>query len=558
MAQLVISFAVSYILTRLTQPNGPRLKSLQGFTADYGGNIPLVFGPENRLDSGTVIWATKIRERTHKHKPATDYIFGLIGAALPAQKTYTYDVSFAVLISGNPIRRVRKIWLNKKLAFDAGDSTALVFGPGAGTHKDFDTLRVYQGTHTQNPDPSIEADKGVGNVSGYRGSSYIVIDTLQLANYNNGVPQTVEILVEEAVTGSLRRVVATICAMAGLDTNLISTSSLDGALRGFIIDDNVSVADSFKPLAMAYNFDVADIDGALRFVPRGRYPSSTVPVDQLGAHDPDQDRPPPITWQRAPELNLPQEVSLTFLDPDRDYQPNTATVRREGGNAQNNIAETVKLVLSVTDGQRQCDLLAWEAWSARQGATTSTDDLREDIKATDVHAFETPTGFDTYRVTRRSRGQNGVIELQLVADRPLLYNSTLPGIPAPVAPTSVPAFHPLNTPVFIEPPADLAGDGAQVWIALAGGSGEFASGARGLHLRSQLAGGEHLRGPGRYRGGVPGHRQGRRALLHGAAGRPLLASSGAIPIPATPCRWTSPRAAGCWRRSAPPMPRAGW
>jgi hypothetical protein len=101
--------------------------------------------------------------------------------------------------------------------------------------------------------------------------------------------------------------------------------------------------------------------------------------------------------------------------------------------------------------------MAWEAWSARQGATTSTDDLREDIKATDVHAFETPTGFDTYRVTRRSRGQNGVIELQLVADRPLLYRLHPARHPRPVAPTSAPAFQPLNAPVFIEPPSDLAG-----------------------------------------------------------------------------------------------------
>jgi len=118
----------------------------------------------------------------------------------------------------------------------------------------------------------------------------------------------------------------------------------------------------------------------------------------------------------------------------------------------------------------------WEAWAQRQGLTTTTTDIREDLTAMDVHAFETPTGMDTYRITRRSRGANGVIALELAADQPLLYSSTLPGNATPTPAVSVVAAEPINTPKFIEPPASLSGGTAQVWIGVCGGNGTTASG----------------------------------------------------------------------------------
>lgn len=475
MAEFLISFAVSYVLTRLSQTDGPRLSNLKGFSSDYNSPIPLVFGLENRLTEITCIWATDIVETTHKHKPATDFLFGLVGALLPAQKTFTYSVSFACLVAGNPQSRLVKLWFNKRLVFDAAGSSDVVFTSADGTHSDFDTVRFYPGDFAQMPDPTIEAQEGVGKVPGYRGICYFVIDTLQLANYGNAIPSIVEALVEEA-PGDLRRVVGFMCQKAGLELTAVSTTSLDGTVRGYRVDSDVTVADAITPLAEAFNFDVADINGGLRFVPRGRYPVSTITNDQLGGHAAEDDRPEPVRYIRATEVGLPQEVSVGFSDPERDYQPNAQSVRRKGGNAQSNIAFDTTLVLSTDEALTMASKTMWQAWSARQTATAQTDDRRADIVATEVHAFQTPNGLDTYRVTRRTRGQNGVIELQLEADRPLIYNNTLPGVPAPTGAILPVLFTPINTPVFIEPPSSLSGNTPQVWIAVSGGSGVIASG----------------------------------------------------------------------------------
>ncbi len=476
MAQFAVAFAVSYLLTRLGQKSGPRQRDLRGFTADYDGYVARIYGPENRFDAGTIIWATPIIETKHKHKPKSDFLFGVAGALLPSVKTYTYSVSFAVLICGNPIARVKRMWLNKKLVFDVGVSGDTTFVRGDGKHKEFDTIRIYTGSMTQLPDPTMEADLGLGNVPAYLGLSYVVVDTLQLENFGNAVPGEIEFEVEEAASCTLRRVTTELAAASGIDTNTISTTSLVGDVRGLILDSGGSVADALSNLGQAYGFDVGDVAGGLRMVPRGRYPQTTITAAQMGGHDADDERPEPIRFSHQQEIGLPQEVAVSFFDPDRDYQPNVATTRRAAGSANANISVQSGLVLGSTQAQAMADRIMWTAWSARDTAFVLADDSRQDVGAMQVHAVATPTGFDTYRVLRRTRGANGVIEWQMEADRPQLYDLDLGGVPAPTPSTSVSLPQPINEPVFIEPPADLAGGNLQLWLAVSGGNGVLASG----------------------------------------------------------------------------------
>jgi hypothetical protein len=482
MAQLVIDFAVSYIVGRLTEPKTPHTGNRAGFTADYGGPVPLIFGPEARTDQGTVIWSTPVIEHVHKHKPGKDYLFGVVGALLPKRKSYTYTISFAVLLAGNPIRRIRQILMNKKVVFDAGASTALVFTRTDGTHKLFNTLRVYQGTFSQTPDPTMEAEDGMGNVPAYLGSAYCVIDDLELETWGGSLPSEIEFVVEEAVECTLRRVVTTMADASGIDLASVSSGDLTRLVRGLIISTPASVSEAFTPLVQVYQFDVADQGGQLRFITRGRYPKTTVTEDQLAGHLSGEEQPERIRFQRQAETLQPREVTVNFIDPDRGYQPNSQSAHRSGGSAQSNIVVETGLTLSAADAKRAADEIMWEAWAGRQVASTTTDETRDDIQAAQVHAFQTPNGIDTFRVVRRSKGANNVIRLELRADRPLIYSDDVTGgavaggggntpAPAPLDPVTPSLPGVLNDPIFTEPPSSIAA--AQVWISL---SAELAGG----------------------------------------------------------------------------------
>lgn len=400
---------------------GPRLGDLTIQTSTLGNPIPLLFGPENRI-TGNVIWSTGLKETKHKQKS------GGKGGPSVSTTTYTYSTSFAVALCEGEIEGIRKIWANNKLIYDASAASGTLSDPpDAIDAKLWTDMRVYPGTFTQNPDPTIEAHDGIGEVQAFRGTAYVMFTDFQLADYGNRLPN-LEFLVEKDAVISVAEVLSIIVSRCGLDPNKVSTSSIDGEVRGYTIAQLSSGTAALQPLALVFNFDSAQVAGALRFTPRGNGPSGIVLTEHLGGHEGTDDRPQPLNWTRTLETLMPREASLQFRDPNRDYQVNSQAARRQAGSAENNLSTNVPIVIDVETAARLADRMLWEAWTGRQTAQASTDDRWIGIEAGKVYLFETPAGLEPLRLKRRTRGANGVIDLELARDRGEVYRSTAAGI----------------------------------------------------------------------------------------------------------------------------------
>jgi len=181
---------------------GPRLSDLDFQSSAYGLPIAVVFGTK-RL-AGNVIWATQIKETRKETRVESGG--GKGGGSSTVNVSFTYSVDMAVAICEGPIVGIRKVWADTKLVYDSstgasvdeqiasliqlrleveGGSTQVLntFAPGA-----LGSALIYKGTETQDPDPTIETDKGVGDVPAYRGLCYVVFDEFQLANFGNRIP----------------------------------------------------------------------------------------------------------------------------------------------------------------------------------------------------------------------------------------------------------------------------------------------------------------------------------------------------------------------------------
>jgi hypothetical protein len=79
---------------------------------------------------------------------------------------------------------VRRIWIGPKLIYHAGatDPETIVASNEAAQG-----FALYLGTHTQQPDPRIQADVGVANAPAWRGLAYLVFYDLELASYGNSL-----------------------------------------------------------------------------------------------------------------------------------------------------------------------------------------------------------------------------------------------------------------------------------------------------------------------------------------------------------------------------------
>lgn len=429
---------------------GSRLTDLTVTISSYGQPIPRVFGPENRI-TGNVIWTTGLIEtkKVEHH--------GKGGPSVNVT-TYTYRLSCAVLLGRGLINRVKKIWANGKLIYDIDQGGIIDSNheddDDKDTHSVFDTLTVYPGNFTQMPDPTIESYKGVGNVPAYRGTAYVVIKDLQLADYGNRLPN-LEFLVEAQPEITVNEICRTIASECGIDTNTMSTIAAEIPVRGYVIGKNASGTAALQPLAMAFNFDIADVAGELRMVSRDSGMVAAIPSFLLAAHEGGSERPEPISWKRLPETTLPREAAISFADPNRDYQINTQTARREGGSAENNLATELAITMDVDHGRQIADRALWEKWFGRQTGTAQGDERINFIEPGRRYAFETPAGWEVLRVTRKARGANGVVELDLRRDQGDIYNSNARGATAAVPEQTVfipsnSEFIPLDIPILLD------------------------------------------------------------------------------------------------------------
>ncbi len=216
------------------QQTGPRLQDLTVQTSTYGNPIPIFWGSVRA--AGNVIWSTDRVETKHV-ETQTSGGGAAKGGGPPKSSatttTFTYHASFAVNLCEGPILGVNKIWANKELVFDSENIPL-----GAKAPMEF---RVYTGTETQMPDPLIESFIGVGDVPAYRGYAYVVHDTLQLAPFNNQIPN----FTYEVITSGSQTIVSTLYSMDPIDMEL-------DPVTGFIwaSDQTANTVDVINPETM--------------------------------------------------------------------------------------------------------------------------------------------------------------------------------------------------------------------------------------------------------------------------------------------------------------------
>ncbi|MEQ1942280.1 glycoside hydrolase/phage tail family protein [Mesorhizobium sp. VNQ89] len=141
--------------------DGPRLSGARPFTAEEGAAIPRIYGTARV--GGTMIWATRFEERSATSRQ---------GKNGPKVTEYSYFASIAFALCEGEIAGVRRIWAD-----------------GREVDRNTLELRVHSGGEAQAIDPLIGAKQGEGNAPAYRGTAYVVIERMALADYGNRIPQ---------------------------------------------------------------------------------------------------------------------------------------------------------------------------------------------------------------------------------------------------------------------------------------------------------------------------------------------------------------------------------
>jgi hypothetical protein len=473
-AMFLINVGVSYLLGRMSAPDGPRLENLGPQSGEYGVPMPRMFGEKVRAP-GIMMAQGDINERKHKVKSGSALVGAATGAAIGAmyggpvglvigaglgflagssakQYYYTYDCTFALLFadrtSDEPIIGMEKIWANGKVIFSGSeavvgselDTDGKLIWKKYGKNRFFKSMTLYTGHSDQPVDPVLEDE--LGEDGGYPFSAYAVFEKLQLAQFGNGIPTDIAGLVQISAGQSLADVAEAICAAGDIDhLREVSTTALtSNYVRGYLINQESSCWDALKPLLPAFGVDAAEVAGQIRFYRRAQTMRATIPLDHMGAHAFGDSPPDRLSFKRSNDLALPQETALTFIDPDRDYQTNTMASQRTEGSAQSNVSVNLPLVLTADEGASAAALMHWDAWLGRTQVNFTLMDNWISLDAGLAYGVPFADQVLAYRVTRKTRGANGIIEVEALSDESVTYTASEVGTSGTLPPEEPTGF----------------------------------------------------------------------------------------------------------------------
>lgn len=223
----------------------------------------------------------------------------------------------------------------------------------------------------------------------------------------------------------LAALVAERCARVGFSA--IDVTALAGLVVGYVRDRPMSPRAEIEMLMQAFAFDAVESEGVIRFVPRGRNPVASIAPQDCVAPE----RGGAVTLTRAQETDLPDIISLTFIDAAGDYQSGAIASHRLAGFSDRKMDSSFALVMDDTQGQAIADRALAEAWVGRETAKLALPPSLIALDPGDVVNLVISGRPRAFRINRISDAGARSIEAQRT--EAAVYAPPLPGITPPTA-----------------------------------------------------------------------------------------------------------------------------
>ena len=456
-AEILISAAISLALSgvsALLQPSRNekiQQNKIDNFTeprASYGDIISDVWGL-GRV-SGILIFGTFPPEEVVTTETQSQ---GKGPRNNTTTETYTYFGNFAFLLCTKSTE-VKEIRFNSKLVYKDGATDPIISSKGG-------SIRVYNGSDTQTVDSLLSAQLGEAALA-YRGRTYIVCEGIPLEDLGNSYPQCSAIV--RNGSPKLSEVISDICLQSSdLVSDDIEVSELNNIdVRGFQTNSEGTIAEKLQALQKIHFFDLIDTGAKLRFQTQFRSTASaSIPVDLMGAHEENSERPRPWRESRPDLTQLPSRVEVKFLDIDRNLEPNIIRSVIFPG-ADHTRVESIDFTgaLSTSEAKAIADRTLWRIWTSARTQEFSLPPRYANLEAGDVIEVELyGSEPQQLQIESLSYGANHLLQVKTKAYNPLIYGWTetnsAPDDPDYSSPPPLPSTPPRDTPLPTVSPTTL-------------------------------------------------------------------------------------------------------
>jgi hypothetical protein len=227
---------------------------------------------------------------------------------------------------------------------------------------------------------------------------------------------------------SLQSIFDDICTRSGFASSDYSTTELaNDIVDGFMISQKTNGADILRPLMDVFQIDAVESDYKIKFHKRGGATITALVEDDFIRS---KDNAPPYEETRTQELELPQRVTLTYNDVNRDNQTGTQQKKRvklPHPTMYSDSSTDLSLALTTNAdlAKQQCEKLLYQAWVNRHAFNLKLPMKYAWLDAGDPVTISLNNGMQTRsRVTGADIGVDMTMETKLVAEAEGQYIST--------------------------------------------------------------------------------------------------------------------------------------
>lgn len=182
---------------------------------------------------------------------------------------------------------------------------------------------------------------------------------------------------------TLGKIVADLLERVGLDNTYYDTSRLTNIVEGYLNTRVMPLRSWLEQLQSVYMFDVVESDGVLKFVPRAGQVVKSLTQDDIMPVKSGQSETL-VNIDRKQELELPQEVAVTFLDRSKNFQNNTQISQRQTVNAVDKQQINVPIVLGIQEAKIVADIRLYNQWVSRNSFQFTLSNKHITLEPTDI------------------------------------------------------------------------------------------------------------------------------------------------------------------------------
>lgn len=314
------------------------------------------------------------------------------------------------------------------------------------------SISIYTGSESQTADPLIEASEGSGQVPGFRGWAYIVMERFNITNFGNRIPHFL-FQVQADASGAISTIFGNMLSLSGLTASDYDVSGLSGTMRGYPLSGPQSIAQVLQPMMMAYDvLDQEGTNGKIRLFHRRDATVIDVLEGDLACREFGDEGAVPVSVDDPADYPLPSEVRVKYIDYENSDQSGVQSARKNQWAQDGVIDVDIPIVLnnSGTEANAIAKRLLWIAWANRQTIKVTLPMRYSRAQENDILRFPADGQMWMLLIQKMDIGGNGVCEFECKVEIQSVLTQT--GVAEP----------PYDHEYIFRIPGDAAGDITEV------------------------------------------------------------------------------------------------